>query len=297
MGRSFLICRIGGVPIRVHWAFLLLPIYFLYGPAIARDSAWLLLSLAALASLVIAVICHELAHATSGRALGAHVHEIVLWPLGGFTRLSDMPPTPRAQILLSLSGPVCNLALAGVSYALWRALGVQAWYVHVFASWNLLLGLFNLVPAPPLDGGEALRAALRAGLGRARGDLWAGRVGLGAAAGVILLGIAWHSVLVVIIGMMCGAFSWNLLRANRFTGYAPRPRVPRSGDFRVWRLPKQELDGEIKRKHKAKRSSREMRQKVDELLKQISEKGMDSLSEQDRALLRRASKQIRRRGG
>jgi len=297
VGRSFLICRIGGVPIRVHWAFLILPIYFLYGPAIARDSAWLLLSLAELASLVMAVICHELAHAMSGRALGARVDEIVLWPLGGFTRFSATPPAPQAQVLLSLSGPVCNLVLWGASYALWRLLGGQAWYVHVFAGWNLLLGLFNLVPAPPLDGGEALRAALHAALGRALADLWAGRVGLAAAAGVILLGIAWHSVLVVIIGAMCGAFSWNLLRENRFAAHAPRAPAPRAGDFRIWHLPKHDLDREIKRKRQAERAGREMRQKVDALLKRISEKGMDSLSDEDRAFLKRAGERIRRQRG
>jgi len=298
VGRSFLICRIAGVPLRVHWSFLILPILFLYQPLLhIRSSPHLFVpSLIELLLLVAAVVCHECAHAFTGRRFGAAIHGITLLPFGGVTQLSGMPGTPSAQILLSLAGPACNITLAAAAYLLAALPGPLGIYASVFFYWNLVLGLFNLVPAPMLDGGHALRAALGARLGQERGDLWAGRTGIAAAAALIVYGITQDCILVTILGVIAGATSLQLIRQNRFAGYSAQPRVPPSGDFRTWRLPKKELDAEIKRKRTIDRANKEMRQKVDELLKQISEKGIESLSDKDRAFLQAASERLRGQG-
>ena len=111
-----------------------------------------------------------------------------------------------------------------------------------------------------------------------------------------MLGLRWQSTLVIVIGILAGASSFSLLRQGRFAGYSSQPRVPKSGDFRTWRLPKEELDTEIKRQRAIRRADSKMRVKVDGLLKQISEKGADSLSEEDRAFLEKASERLRREG-
>ena len=300
MGRSFLICRIAGIPIRVHWAFVVLPIFFLYQPLIQirthpQGPEWFLLGLTEMVFLVIAVICHEMAHALTARRYGAQVDSIVLWPLGGLTQLSGMPGTPSAQILLSLAGPACNLGLAALGFALARLPGQFGPYAGLFAWWNLLLGGFNLIPAYPMDGGQAVRTALHAKLGHARGDLWAGRIGVAAAVVIIVYGLTQNNVFLMIIGFLTGASSYTLLKQSRFAAYSPRPRVPESGDFRTWRLPKQELEAEIERKRAAERADEQMRRRTDELLTQISEKGIGSLSEEDRAFLKSASERLRAR--
>ena len=301
MGRSFLICRFAGVPIRVHWSFFLLPLLFLYWPLVSVRSGpagadRLLYSAAAMGSLVIAVLCHEMAHAFTGSGLGAQVQDIVLWPLGGFTRLAHVPAAPWPQLQLALSGPVCNLGLAAVAFGFHYLLEERAWALGVFASWNLFLGLFNLIPAYPLDGSEALRAMLRARLGAGRGDLWTARVGLTAGVAMMVCGMFLNLFFLTIVGIIAASASYRLMMESRFAGFHS-PRVPKTGDFRAWRLPKSELDAETERRRKAQRTTQEMRRRVDELLRQISEKGMGSLSDADRAFLRRASEHLRSQDG
>jgi len=298
VGRSFLICRIAGVPVKLHWAYFLVPIYFLWAPFldVGVHPAGLLHGSIDVLLLSAAILAHELAHALTARSFHARVHSITLWALGGLTEVSQMPPAASAKILLSLSGPACTFALAGLGHALSGQPGAVGEHMQFFAFWNFWIGVLNLVPAYPLDGSQALRAALRARLGEARGDLVTARVGIIAGVGIILAGLAWGTTILVIIGIMAVAFSYDLLRQNRFAGYSAQPRVPPSGDFRTWRLPKKELDAEIKRKRTIERANREMRRKVDELLKQISEKGIESLSDEDRAFLHAASERLRGQG-
>ena len=292
--RSLTICRIAGIPLKLHWAFFILPIVFLWSPLleVRTSPSWLPQAAIELGLLIVAIVLHEFAHAATARAFRAEVKSVTLWPLGGFTEISGMPGTARAEVALSLSGSVCNLALAGLGYGL-AAAGDGGWtfYAKLFGYWNLLLGSFNLVPTPPLDGGTALQSILNATLGHARGDLWAARIGLGAAAAVAIIGLLLGNNLALIVGLAGLGFSYRLLRQNRFTGYSPR--VPKTGDFRAWRLPKDELDAEIKRKRASDRADGQMRERVDQLLKRISTHGMESLSESDREFLRSASERIR----
>ncbi len=296
MQSSFLICRLFGVPIRAHWTMLLLPLLFLYQPLlrvrVAPNLFWI--GFREMLCLIVGVVSHELAHALTARAHGIGAEAITLWPLGGFTQLSASPATPAADILISLSGPLCNLALGGLAYALSAAASpsIRPW-AHVFAYWNLLVGAFNLIPAFPMDGGQALRAALRTRTSRARADLWAGRIGVVAAACIVLLGLAWQSVFVVFVGILTGASSWRLIQENRFASAPARPRVPEAGDFRAWRLSKRDLDDEIRRQRAARRADAETRARIDRILQQISEQGIDSLDDEDRSFLAQASRRIR----
>ncbi|MFO7898843.1 MAG: site-2 protease family protein [Planctomycetota bacterium] len=293
MGGSLLICRIRGIPIRVHWSFVLLPLFLLYRPLVSRSLPGLALGAALVVFIVVAIVAHELAHALVGRHLGAQIHNIVLWPLGGFTELSGMPPAPSAQVKLSLAGPLTNLGLGLLAFAATGRSGLGS-FAGSFVFINLALGVLNLVPAHPLDGAEALRAFLRGKLGYGRGDLWASRVGVVTAAGVILLGVVWVRIFLIVLGALSMIASWQMMkRASLVAG--PRrsaPRAPQSGDFRVWRLPRDELRDEIKRHRRDRHADREVRERVDRLLKQISEQGMSSLSDDDRQFLKDAADQF-----
>jgi Zn-dependent protease len=298
LGRSFLICRIKGVPFRLHWAYFLLVLYFLWEPLldIRAEPEWFLHSLIALVLLSGAILCHELAHMAAARSFGVHVKSITLWALGGLTELSEKAPTPRADVVISLAGPACTLALAGIGYALSDQPGAVGTQMKPFAFYNFWMFLFNLIPAYPLDGGQALRAVLQSKMGEARGDLLTARIGIAASVAVAVAGIILRQRILLIIGIMAGLFSFDLLRRNRSAGYSPQGSAAGSKDVRVWRLPKKQLDAEIKRKRAAERADAEVRRNVDGLLKRISEDGIESLSDKDRASLEAASRRLRKRG-
>ena len=129
----------------------------------AAGVAWSLLWLAALFG---SVVLHELAHCLVARRRGAEVHEILLFPLGGISKLEHLPETAADEFAIAIVGPLTSLTLGVVALGAGAALGGSlvpidllggAWLVRL--GWlNLILGVFNLLPAFPLDGGRVLRA-------------------------------------------------------------------------------------------------------------------------------------------
>jgi Zn-dependent protease len=113
--------------------------------------------------LLASVLLHELAHAVVGRRLGLPIGTIELNVLGGATALGADPPTPRAQYLVSVVGPVVNLLLAGLFGVAALSTSVAtvphelAYPLFVI---NALLAFYNLLPGLPLDGGHLVRAAV-----------------------------------------------------------------------------------------------------------------------------------------
>jgi Zn-dependent protease/CBS domain-containing protein len=112
------------------------------------------------------VLAHELAHAVLARRNGIRVESITLWLLGGVAQLKGEPRSPGADLRIAAAGPLTSLALGGVFGAVASGLllaGAHGLPVAVFAylaGINVLLAIFNLVPAAPLDGGRVLRAGL-----------------------------------------------------------------------------------------------------------------------------------------
>jgi Zn-dependent protease len=120
--------------------------------------------------LVGSVFLHELGHCAGARVVGGQATEILLWPLGGLTRMRT-PNTAKAEFVSTAAGPLVNLLLFGLSVviALVGSLGVDElsssaapsgwilWYLGVI---NLLLFLFNVLPAYPMDGGRIFRSIL-----------------------------------------------------------------------------------------------------------------------------------------
>lgn len=147
----------GGITFRFHWVFiLLLFVLSFYG------------YLAETAILFGLVLAHELVHMLAAKAHGLEVGEVELFPFGGVARIEDvLEMDPQIESNVSLAGPMFNfflVALSMVAYA-----NIPAWQQHenflFFIRCNLVLGLFNLLPALPLDGGRILRAKLSGTLG------------------------------------------------------------------------------------------------------------------------------------
>jgi Zn-dependent protease len=208
--RSIPLGRIAGIPIRMHWSFLLLLgfVAFVEWPgglaAEAAGAIWI-------AALFAFVVVHELAHCLVARRRGGSVIDILLLPIGGMSRMDHIPAAPADEAAVAAAGPATSLALGALLLAIGAAAGSSLWPPTLIAgSWwarlgwlNLLLGAFNLLPALPMDGGRVLRAALTHGRTRARATRIAASVAHVVAAGLVLAGVFWDFWLVFI-----GVFVW-----------------------------------------------------------------------------------------
>jgi Zn-dependent protease len=197
MGRSWKIGRAFGIPLYVHPTFLLLlPIAALNAPPGNRVLA---LAFSILLMLVVfgCVLLHELGHALAARFFGIGTRDITLYPIGGMARLERLNERPIEELVIALAGPAVNLLiallLAPVLVALALAGGFQGpmlevdlaggWWplasrflLLVWAA-NILLAVFNMIPAFPMDGGRVLRAVLAHFFGYLRGTEIAVAVG------------------------------------------------------------------------------------------------------------------------
>jgi Zn-dependent protease len=141
-------------------------------PARSAATYWLFAALSALL-LFASVVLHELSHALAALDQGVPVRSITLHLFGGVSQLDAEPPTPRAELLIAVVGPLTSFAIAGLCYVVARRVeGPPAFraMVSYLVAVNAVVGAFNLVPCFPLDGGRVLRALLwwwSGGFGRA----------------------------------------------------------------------------------------------------------------------------------
>ena len=186
MNWSFRIARITGIEIRVHLFFLLMLLGF-GAVELARGGIAAALSAVLFISLVfLCVLLHEFGHAYAALAYGIRTPDITLLPIGGLARLERMPEKPTQELIIALAGPLVNLLIAG---ALLLAMGkgstvpVSRWFagninlLETLYSVNVMLAVFNLIPAFPMDGGRVLRALLATRLPYARATAIASRIG------------------------------------------------------------------------------------------------------------------------
>jgi Zn-dependent protease/predicted transcriptional regulator len=162
---SIQVGRIFGIPIRLHLTFLLL-IGWLFSLGIGRgDLTEPLIAV----GLFACVLLHELGHSVVALRYGVEVESITLLPIGGLARMARIPKDPRQEFNIAIAGPIVNFVLWPLLLLAHRAVEPavtgDAWSQHGFLLWkladvNLKLGLFNLLPAFPMDGGRILRAAL-----------------------------------------------------------------------------------------------------------------------------------------
>ncbi|MGW5234412.1 site-2 protease family protein [Streptomyces nodosus] len=175
MRATFVLGRIAGVRVGVHWSVLFIFAIIAFGLAQGRlpqtypGRGWAVYWAAGLCTAVVffaSLLAHELAHAVVARRNGVGVDDIVLWLLGGAARLRSEASSPGAELRIAGVGPLVSLLLGGLFTLLTWLLGltsvsgVVVEMVGWLAGINVLLAVFNALPAAPLDGGRLLRAFL-----------------------------------------------------------------------------------------------------------------------------------------
>ncbi|WP_422025234.1 site-2 protease family protein [Pyruvatibacter mobilis] len=204
-GKNLTLGRILGIEIRINvsWLFIAMLLSWAlargYFPAVhegLQQIDYWSMGIVAVVGLFLSILLHELAHSVVAKAFGQDIKSITLWMLGGMAEMRDEPPSPRAEFLMAIAGPAASFVLAGLFHAIGAALaedgsmalaGIVATYLGKL---NLILAIFNLVPAFPLDGGRVARAALWAWTGDfTRATATAARMGSLFGLGLILLGV------------------------------------------------------------------------------------------------------------
>ncbi len=175
MRLSWKLGRFAGIDVFIHATFLLVLLPGIFGEL---DSLPLILALFG------CVLLHEYGHALTARRFGIDTLDITLYPIGGVARLKRLPRAPGAELVIALAGPAVNFVIVGL---LWLfglfsfktfdlGFGEDSFFTELGLV-NLGLGLFNLIPAFPMDGGRVLRAFLSMPFGRARATAFAAGLG------------------------------------------------------------------------------------------------------------------------
>ncbi|MFC4150477.1 site-2 protease family protein [Micromonospora mangrovi] len=229
MRASFRLGRIAGVPVGVNWSVLV--IFLLIAWALAANQfpraypdrptwAYVLAGLAAAVVFFLGLLAHEVAHAVVAKRNGIGVEGITLWLFGGVSELKGEARDPGAELRIAGIGPLVSLIIGfffgGIAVLLTLAgvrgllLGSLAWLAGI----NILLAIFNVLPAAPLDGGRLLRAAVWKATGdRTKASVVAARAGW--VLGALLIGLGlWQFIAGAGVGgLWLALIGWFLIGA------------------------------------------------------------------------------------
>jgi len=208
LGWSINLFKVFGIQLAVHASFMLLLAYWGYQgwqESGALGMAW---SVGLIVLFFVCVILHELGHSLTARRYGINVPRILLLPIGGMAEMDRIPRKPSQELLITVAGPAVNFLLVALLLPLvWRGLvrgedilvysvdGVfyQLWWA------NLIMGVFNLAPVFPMDGGRIFRALLALRLPYLRATWWAVMVGRVLAIGLIAWGLYTDSLMLAVL--------------------------------------------------------------------------------------------------
>ena len=230
---GFRLGRIFGIDVRVHGSWLviaLLAMWSLASAALPADfpdaSQALRMGAAAVITLVffLSLLAHELAHSLVAAARGIPVRGITFFLFGGMAETSTDSRSAGEEFLIAIAGPVMSFLLAAAFFGLWWMMAgsglpsIVAGGAAYVAALNLVLGVFNLLPGFPMDGGRVLRSAIW----KITGDVttatrWASRIGVWLATALILFGV-WDAFTSDLMGglwlVLIGFFIRNAARSS-----------------------------------------------------------------------------------
>ena len=184
---SIALFRLFGIQLEVHVTFLLLLVYV--GVDGWRDGgvAGLASAVVLVVTVFVCVVLHELGHSLVAQRFGIRVPRILLLPIGGMAQFDSIPRQPYREFLIAIAGPAVNFALVVL---LLTVIGWPDWdnqeiaypvslgtFAGLLLLMNLVMGVFNLLPAFPMDGGRILRAFLAMRFNYVTATRWAARIG------------------------------------------------------------------------------------------------------------------------
>ena len=216
MGSAFKIGRVANIDVKVHWTFLLLLAFFAFvgyqasGTLVGAFSAT-----AMIVALFLCVLLHEFGHSLVAQRLGIEIQGITLLPIGGVSNMKSLPERPKDEVKITIVGPLVNVVLALIFFGLALVLGaVPLVPSNLFTGFdsvgqfffylgylNVLLALFNLLPAFPMDGGRVLRGLLATRLGAVRATDISSVVGQLFAFAFLLIGMFSANLILIFIAI------------------------------------------------------------------------------------------------
>jgi Zn-dependent protease/CBS domain-containing protein len=183
---SFTIGSFKGTAVRIHITFVLLLAWIAFsayqrgGAIAARDSVLFIVA------IFTCVLLHEFGHILTARRFGVTAPEVTLLPIGGVANVDKMPDKPYQELLIALAGPAVNVVIAAILFLIANAVSPitladidnpHISLVERLAVTNVLLALFNMIPAFPMDGGRVLRAGVAMWLGWEKATRFAAQIG------------------------------------------------------------------------------------------------------------------------
>jgi Zn-dependent protease len=220
MKASLKIVTIKGISVYLHFTFLLFLIWVVLLYAASGMQWWQLFwSVIFLFAVFISIVLHEYAHALVAAIFGITATRITLYPIGGIASMEKIPENPKQELLISAAGPVFSFCL-GALLLLFSArdfsmqsineyTGVISYsnIIYTLGAVNILLALFNLIPAFPMDGGRILRALLAMEYNYIKATSIAAMVGKVIAGLIIILAIFTFNLILALIGVFIIVFA------------------------------------------------------------------------------------------
>jgi Zn-dependent protease len=182
LGWSINLFRVFGIQLAVHASFVLLLAYVAYKGWSDGGLLGMLWTVCLLLTFFVCVVLHELGHSLTARRYGIAVPRILLLPIGGVAEFASIPRKPSEELMITIAGPSVNFVIsAGLFILIWGGVintkGVPAYsfnsLIDELCVWNLVMGIFNLLPVFPMDGGRIFRALLAMKLPYIQATWWA----------------------------------------------------------------------------------------------------------------------------
>jgi Zn-dependent protease len=303
--------RVARIDVYLHVLFLILLAWRLLTSKDVDSLRW---NCIVLAILFVSILLHEFGHCFGARAIGGDADEILMWPLGGLAFLHH-PRTPWASFVATAAGPAVNLVLGVAGYGIHSALSKPIaldgywWTYHGIAALygtNLFLLIFNVIPAFPMDGGRLFQTILWPWIGYKRSLRITIYLAFACGTGMVVLGLAQFAKdqlpELAGIGLFVLLSSWQELQ---------RLHAEEAADAaEPWRQsldPALELDsgpGPIQRfldrravskRLKAEEDDKKRAERLDVVLKRVSEVGMNGLTPEERTFLEEESARRRKK--
>ena len=217
MSGSLHIGTFGGIPLKIHWTFSFLILFLLF--TIFAEGVGLEQGLwfgGYIIALFLCVVLHEYGHAIAAKRYGVQTKDIILSPIGGVARLEVLPEKPVQELIIALAGPAVNVIIAvlltigflissvdpleALNYDILGIDGPKDFFVFLLVL-NIMLFVFNLIPAFPMDGGRVLRSLLAMKFGRVNATKVASFVGRILAIGFVIFGLSNNMYVLAFIGV------------------------------------------------------------------------------------------------